>query len=188
MQVYVGVSFAGPQASTMRSESSFPMPQQATGSLTTQGNKPITLNGAAAISGATLLSGASIETPGGVGATVSLSALGSLQIDANTKLTLGSIWQREGDGHAGLLTLRTKKGTTGEIDTAQGVAGKTNPAKDGVTRSCPGGAAPAAPVATGAGGLFGIGVGETISLLTLTATFVVIPIAARGRNPSPVIL
>jgi len=80
IQVYVGVTFAGPQPITEnRKEVSMASPQQATGSLVTQGNKPITVNGVAATSGTTIISGASIETPDGVGGTVNLGTLGSLQ-------------------------------------------------------------------------------------------------------------
>jgi len=87
-QLYVSVSFAGPQPSTVGSEVAVPAPQQATGSLTTHDNKPITVNGAAASSGTTIVTGASIETPDGVGGTVNLGSLGSLHIDPNTKLTM----------------------------------------------------------------------------------------------------
>src|SRR5882724_11450026 len=87
-QIYLGVSFAGPGSATVASESPRLTQQQPTGILTTHHNKPITVNGSTAISGATIVTGADIETPNGVGATVSLGSLGSLQIDPNTKLTL----------------------------------------------------------------------------------------------------
>src|SRR5882724_6600726 len=87
-QVYVGVSLAGARSASDRHEASAPAPQQPMGILTTQSNKSITVNGAAAISGATLLSGASVETPEGVGGTVNLGTLGSLQIEPNARLTL----------------------------------------------------------------------------------------------------
>ena len=107
------------------------------------------------------------------------------QFDPNTKLTLefqkGSI---KVTLLQGCVTLRTKKGTAGEIDSAKGGGGKTDPARDGVLRTCPD-RAPVAAAAAGAGGLFGIGVAETISLLALTTTIVAIPIIQRGGNPSP---
>lgn len=183
-QVYVGVSFAGPQPSAARSEVALPTPQQTMGSLTTQGNKPITVNGAAAISGATVVSGASIETPEGVGGTVNLGALGSVQIDPNTKLTLefqnGSVKVMLLQG---CLTLRTKKGTAGEVDTSQGAVGKSDPAKDGVVQVCaPGSVATAAAAAAGGGGLFGLGTVATVAIIGGGIAAVVIPIATRGTN------
>ena len=187
-QVIVGVSFAAPQPLTVRNEVAVTLPApQATGSLTTQGNKPITVNGAAAISGATVVSGASIETPAGVGATINLAALGSLQIDSNSKLSLefanGSV---KVVLLQGCVTLHTKKGTSGEVDTSQGVGGKSDPAKDSVVKVCaPGSAPPPAPAPADAGGLLGIGTGATISLAALAATMAIVPFIERGRNPSP---
>lgn len=185
-QVYIVMSFAGPQPRAFSTETTLPAPQQI-GSLTTQGNKPISLNGATAISGATVVTGANIETPAGVGATVSLSDLGSLQIDANTKLTLefqrGSVKVMLLQG---CVTLHTKKGTTGEIDTAQGVAGKTDPAKDGVLKTCaPGSVATAPAAAAGKGGLFGLGTAATIAIIAGGATGVILPIITGGSNSSP---
>src|SRR6266853_4148555 len=120
-QLYVSVSFAGPQPLIVRREVAAPAPQQATGSLTTHNNRPITVNGAAASGGTTIISGASIETPDGVGATVNLGSLGSLQIDPNTKLTmefqLGSVKVMLLQG---CVILRTRKGTSGEVDNPQG--------------------------------------------------------------------
>src|ERR1700730_5923724 len=190
-QLYVSVSFAGPQPITDRSEAATPAPQQATGSLPTHRNKPINVNGASAISEATMVSGASLQTRDGVGATVNLRGLGSLQIEPNTKLTLefqtGSVRVMLIQG---CVTLRTKKGTAGEVDTAQSVLGKTDPAKDGVIKTCPDRAAPAEATAGatggGGGGLFGIGMGASISLLALTTTIVLVPLLQRGGNPSPV--
>ncbi|HXM36724.1 MAG TPA: hypothetical protein VN920_16125 [Pyrinomonadaceae bacterium] len=187
-QVYVGLTFAAPQPITVRSEVAAPAPQQATGSLTTHDNKPITVNGAAASGGTTIISGASIETPDGVGGTVKLGSLGSLQIDPKTKLTMefqkGSVKVMLLQG---CVILRTRKGTSGEVDNPQGTIGTSSPARDGVIRTCPdrAPAAPVAPAAAAGGGLFGIGVGETISLLALATTIVAIPIIQRGRNPSP---
>jgi hypothetical protein len=189
-QVYVGVSFAGPQPNIVQqrarfvAEANLPLPQEITGSLTTQGNKPIMVNGTATMGGMTIVSGASMETPDGVGATVNLGALGSLQIEQNSKLTLefqkGSVKVMLLQG---CVTLRTKKGTSGEVDNPQGTIGTSSPGKDGVIRTCPD-RAPAA-VLGGAGAASGLGLGEAISLIALAGTIAIIPIINRGRNPSP---
>jgi hypothetical protein len=184
-QVYVGVSFAGPQPTAAANENSLPAPQQTTGILSTQGNKPITVNGATAASGATLVSGASIETPVAVGATANLRNLGSLQIDPNAKLTLefqnGSVKVMLLQG---CVTLHTRKGVSGEIDTSQGVAGKTDPAKDGLLKVCTPGSDRAPAVRT-TGGLFGLGTAATIAIIGGGATAVILPIIIGGGNSSP---
>ena len=185
-QVYVGVSFAGPQPITVRSEVAAPLPQEATGSLTTQDNKPVMVNGAATVGGLTIVTGASIETPDGVGATVNLGSLGSLQIEPNSKLILefqkGSVKVMLLQG---CVTLRTKRGTSGEVDNRQGTIGTSSAGKDGVIRTCP----DRAPVAAAAGGgaSSGLGVGEAISLIALAGTIALVPIIQRGGNPSPVV-
>ena len=189
-QVYVGVSFAGPEPNSVRVEVTAPAPQQVTGSLSTQGNKPITVNGANAISGATIVSGASVETPDGVGGTVNLGSLGSLQIDPNSKLTLefqnGSVKVMLLQG---CVTLHTKKGTSGEVDTSQGVLGTSDVARDGLIKVCaPGSVATAPAAAAGPGGLFGLGTAATVAIIAGGATAVIVPIVTRGANPSPATL
>ncbi|MCU1267772.1 MAG: hypothetical protein JWM21_4090 [Acidobacteria bacterium] len=183
-QVYVGVSFAGP-VPVVPNATAAPLPQGPTGILTTRGNKQISVNGISAISGATIMSGAAIETPDGTGATVSLGSLGSLDISPKTKLTLefqsGSVKVTVTEG---CLTLHTKKGTTGEVDTPKGVAGKTDGTKDGAIRICPdrtGGAVAGA----GAGGLFGLGTAATVAVIAGGATAIILPVVLHGGNPSP---
>ena len=208
-QVYVGVTFAGPTpervATNATAAGAGGVPQQ-TGILKTNGNKPININGASAITGATVLSGTSIETPDGVGATINLSSLGWIDISPNTKFSLtfeqGSIKIMLIEG---CVVLHSKKGTTGEIDTAQGVVGKTDPARDGTLRVCfPKGAA--APIANaggasgaggaggagGAAGAGGAGGGGLFTLTTLAGVAIIggsVAAAAitsdRGGNPSP---
>src|SRR5437667_8226107 len=65
------------------------VPQGATlsGRLTTGGNKPISLNGGNARSGDTVFSGQSIQTPAGVGASVTIPGIGRVDIAPNSKLT-----------------------------------------------------------------------------------------------------
>ena len=196
-QVYIGASFAGPGPAAARSESPTVTPQQPTGILTTKGNKAITVNGATAISGATIVSGADIETPDAVGATVSLGSLGSLQIQPNTKLTLefqsGSVKVMV---VRGCVTLRTKKGTAGEVDTPRGVVERTDPAKDGMVKvladqctsqprcTCFGVAGATAAVPEGPG-LLGLGTIASIAVIGGFVAEVVLPMIFRGRNPSP---
>jgi hypothetical protein len=182
-QTYVGVSFA---ARTAGINALTNAPQAITGILTTAGNKPIMVNGASANTGATILSGATIETPDGVSATVNIPGHGSLQIAANTKLTLeidqnGNLKVNLIQGCVGLHTI---KGTSGEVDNAQGVIGKTDPAKNGVVETCPVKVAGAA--AAGAGGLFGLGTAATVAIIGGGVAAVAgIALANRGTNASP---
>jgi hypothetical protein len=184
-QIYVSVSFAEPQPLPVLSATAPAVPpQQITGSLMTQGNKLITVNGVSATSGATVVSGASIETPDAVGGTVSLGSLGTLQIDPNTKLTLqfqnGSVKVMLLQG---CVILHTKKGTTGEVDTSQGAAGKSDSAVDGLVKTCaPGSVATVPATAAGRGGL---GTAATVAIIAGGATAVLVPILSRGTNSSP---
>jgi hypothetical protein len=189
LQVYIGVGFGQSGPASGPSETAAATPQQATGSLSVQGGKAITVNGASAITGATILSGASIETLVGVGGTVSLGSLGSLQIEPNSKVTLefqdGSIKVMLLQG---CVTLHTNSGTAGEIDNPQGVAGKTDPKADGVVRVCfpEGGAVMTAPAsAERRGGLFGLGTAATIAIIAGAGSLVGIPVIFPKRNPSP---
>ena len=83
-QVYIGVSFAGPNGGVTPSAA----PQQLMGVLTTRDDQPILVNGVSAISGATIPSGAMIQTPDKVGATITISTLGSICIAPNTRLAI----------------------------------------------------------------------------------------------------
>jgi hypothetical protein len=134
MQTYVGVSFAARTANAI-APAGF---QGASASLTTRQNKPVSVNGTDAITGATIVSGALIETPGQVGASVNIPGHAILDIEPDAKLIME--FDQNGNPKVtlreGCVTLHTKKGTTGEIDTIHGVAGKTDPAKDGVLRVC----------------------------------------------------
>jgi hypothetical protein len=186
-QLYTRAGFAAPVAGP---DLTLPvMPQQITGGLTTDGNKPISVNGVSAVSGATVVSGASIETPAGVGATVKLGSLGSLQIDPNTKLTLefqnGSIKVML---LAGCVVLHTKRGTSGEVNGPQGPLGKTDPAKDDEVKTCAPGATGTVPAASaGGGGLFGLGTAATVALIVgPAALFTAIAASTRGSNSSTV--
>jgi hypothetical protein len=123
-QLYVGITFAEANSALNVSGA---VPVQLMGILTTSNNKPITVNGANAISGATIPSGATIETPDGVGATIRLGPLGSLCVAPNTKLTLE--FDQQGKlvkvtVTEGCVILRTSKNVSGAINGPQGVIGQ----------------------------------------------------------------
>lgn len=186
-QVYVAATFGGPQKAIVTGPQAATTAQQANGVLSTQGNKAITVNGASAVGGATIVSGANIETPDATGGTVNLGKRGSLQIDPGSRLTIEftantikvTLLQ-------GCVILRARVGTTGEIDTAQGVAGKTDPATGGVLQTCaPGSVARAPAAAAGNGGLFGLGTASTIALLVGSGGLTAAPILTSGGNSSP---
>jgi hypothetical protein len=84
-QVYIGVSFAEPNANTTTAAV---VPQQLMGILTTRDNQPILVNGVSTVSGATIPAGASIETPDNVSATITIGGLGTVCIAPNTKLVI----------------------------------------------------------------------------------------------------
>jgi hypothetical protein len=190
--VYTGVSFAQTRVAAGPNDNFTTAAQQTTGVVSIPSGKAITINGASAISGATIVSGASIETPGAVGATVSLGNLGSLEIEPGAKLSLefqdGSIKVMLLQG---CVTLHTNAGTAGEIDSPKGVIGKTDPKADGVIRTCntEGGAVLTAPASVGAtgGGLFGAGVLADIATLAGFGIIVSSPFIFGNRNPSPAI-
>jgi hypothetical protein len=204
-QVYVQVSFAGPDSKSV----SAPVPQQFTAILTTRGNRPITINGVSAVSGATILTGNVIETPDQVGATINLGSLGIVDLAPNTRLILD--FDQNGNLKLTLMQgcaiLRANKNTTAEVATAQGTAGITDPATGGVLDICfpPGAASPtvnsgaAANAGAGAGGAVatagaaaaGGGISQTTGVIigaigegALITTVLVVP-CRRGRNPSP---
>jgi hypothetical protein len=179
MQTYVGVSFA---ARTPGINPSSVEPQGISGILTTAGNKPITVNGTSAVTGATILSGATIETPDQVTASINIPGHGMVQIAANTKITV--TFDQNGnikvDLIQGCLVLHTMKGTSGEVDNAQGVIGKIDPANDGRVDVCPTKVAGAA--AGGGGGLSGPAIVAIVG--GATAAAVGIGLVLRSDNPS----
>jgi hypothetical protein len=176
-QVYLGMAFAAPAGASSRVTT----PQAVSGILTTQGNKPITVNGASATTGATILTGAVIETPDGVTATINIPGHGSVSIAANSRLTIsldptGNILINLA---AGCVVLHTTKGTTGEIDNPQGVVGRTDASKDGRIDTCTTRAAGAAAP----GG--GLSTGAIVAIAAAVGGGVGLAFALRGSNPSP---
>ncbi len=140
---------------------------QQNGKLVTTGNQAISVNGNSMSSGGTILSGATIETPPGVGATINLGSLGSVDLAPGTK----AILEFSSDGTIklkviqGCAIVNSKKGTEGTIETEQGEAGKTNKEQGGILDICvPPGGGPAvvnqgaaANAGAGAGGAVGGG-------------------------------
>jgi hypothetical protein len=176
-QVYLVKSFA------RDTEPSVGAPQQLSGVLSTQGNQAITVNGVSTSPGATILTGANVETPVGVGATIDFGALGSLQIDPNTKVTVefqnGSI---KVTVLQGCVVLRTKRGTRGEVDTSQGVVKTSDGSKNDTLPICAPGAVATAPAA--APGAPALGAKVIVPVFAGTASALAL-LAARGSNPSP---
>lgn len=178
-QVFLGLAFAAPGAADKRIE----VPVQGGAVLTTQGNKPITVNGASATSGATILAGASIETPDGVSATVTIPGRGTLMITANTKLTMDfDQGQIRITLLQGCVVLSTKKGTRGEVDSPQGVIGRSDGSNDATIDTCQTKTSPAA--AAGGGGL-STGAKVAIAAAAIGGGVTALAFALRGSNPSP---
>lgn len=171
-QMYLPVSLAGSAGNA-----SAPAPQ-ASAILTTAGNKPISINGANAISGATVLTGAAVDTPAEVGATVNLPGHFSLEISANAKLTMEfDLKGIKVNLIRGCVVLHTKKGNTGEIDTAKGVIGTADGSKDARLDVCDPSIATAPAAAAG---------GHTLrNIAIIGAALLLIPIIPRGNDPSP---
>src|SRR6266446_4678414 len=143
-QVYsrMNVVMANPGAEPLAPEP----PPPITAILMTRGNRPITVNGGNALSGATILTGSIIETPDLVGGVITLGSLSNLEIEPNSKLKL----EFDQNGNLkitvirGCAAARTKKNVIAQIDTSQGVAGKTDPKSRGFLGVCfpPGATAP----------------------------------------------
>jgi hypothetical protein len=153
------------------------------GRLTTKGNNPVTVNGNSARSGETIFSGQSIQTPDGVGATVSLPGLGRVEMAPNTSITLTF---ESGKINVtlvyGCVVLTADKGTTGTLVEGNSTR-RTDPDKGGTIDTCnkkPAGATvPAGGISTvGKVGLFVAAAGAAAAALAL------IP-CRRGANPSP---
>lgn len=164
-----------------------PPPPPVKAILKTADNRPISVNGSTATSGATILTGATIETPDQVGAVISLSPVGELELEPNTKVKLE--FDENGNMKVtvvrGCATARTKKNIVAQFETEQGVAGTTDPKnRKNMTVCYPPGAKapiisfPAGAAATGSKGLVYVLVGAI-------SAAVIIPLALRGSNPSP---
>jgi hypothetical protein len=202
-QVYVHTTFAGPAIVT-KAGSLMSLLPQASGKLVTRGNQPVMVNGTSASTGASILTGATIETGDGVGATINLGSLGSIDLAPNTKVELqysnGSIKLKL---IRGCTILKNKKGTQAEVDTEQGPAtsndGKAGGApldvcfpesspnpivNQGAAVNAGAGAGPNIPPAAAGGG--GLSTSTIVLLVGGIGAAIIIPIAlTRGDNPSP---
>lgn len=210
-QVFVHATLAGPALVKTNATTTSLLPQ-ATGKLVTRGNQSVLVNGTNAATGASILTGATIETGDGVGATINLGPLGSIDLAPNTKLVV----QYDTGGIklkllVGCTVLRNKKGTKAEISTEQGIAiqdeGSTSSAKGGIPLDVcfpsgapnpivnqgaaanagagAGGGAAAGAGSTG-GGAFGLGTAGTVALIVGIGAAIIIPITlTRGDDPSP---
>lgn len=200
----MAISFAAPNSASPLTQL---LPAQLIGVLTTQGNKPISVNKARIRTGGSVPSGALIETPDAVGATLRIPKLGSVCISPNSTLNIRF------DSAAGItitliqgcVILRTFPGTAGRISTTKGAAGQIDPANGGPLDVCvaPSGAATVgqgAAAAAGAGAspldcnaAAGAAAGRgfpTIAKWGLAggiAAAVLTPLLLRGGNPSPTV-
>jgi hypothetical protein len=183
--INLGISFAKSETLT---EPPTPEPPPITAILTTKGNRPITVNGAQVMSGATIVAGSIIETPDLVGGTISLGSLSNLEIGPNTKLSID--FDENGNMRVNLVrgcaTVRTKQNVLGQVDTVQGVAGKTDPKRKGFLSVCfpLGAAAPIVTVAEAAGAAAAT-TGSLAGIIAAGAAAGTLPFAFRGSNPSP---
>ncbi|HEX6045874.1 MAG TPA: hypothetical protein VFZ22_15380 [Pyrinomonadaceae bacterium] len=175
-QVSLQISFAEPTTTAT------PIPVQTVARLTTRNNQPIQVNGLSATTGASIVSGATLETGADQSATVTVGALGSVEMGPNTKLVLTFDEQRNLKALVlfGCAKLSARTNATGEVATDQGSVGTTNPASGGdiEVRYQPGttpavgqgvcqtgaGTTPV-PNGGGQGGLFGLGLPGTIAVV-----------------------
>jgi len=185
---------------------------QLSGRLVTRGNNPITVNGNSARSGDTIFSGAQIQSPSGVGATVQLSPLGSVDIAPNTSLRLTFEAKRiTVNLTQGCLILRSNRGVVGTINTPQGTSEQTKGSEassisidiclggagativgQGAASAADAGASSVAATTAASSdgaGLFGLGTIGTIGFFgaateIVAAAMIAVP-CRRGANPSP---
>lgn len=179
--LYLPVSLAAPAKSVGAPSA---LPQQATAVLTIGNNQSIMVNGASTLSGATVMTGAMLETPDRISASLSIPGHFTLDIAPNAKLSV----EFTTDGIKvnliqGCVVLHTTKGTTGEIDTSRGVAGKTDGSKNDRIDVCDPSIATAPAAVATAGGLSQTG-GVLIGAAAM-GTAVLVPILTGGSNPSP---
>ncbi len=187
-QLQTGVSSIGSESPGGPSDASVP----ATAVLTIRDNRPITVNGAIATSGATILSGNAINTPGQVAAAINLGSLGSVDIAPGTTLTL-TFAQKDTLKVIlvkGCASLQARKGTSGEIDTPEGTAEKTDSNTGGTVSLCvpqsAHGATKAVVDKVGSVGLFGLGKAAAVAIIGgRIEAGEGIALVGRGSNPGP---
>ena len=191
--------------------SAAPAPQgDVTGKLRTAKNQTVSVNGNPASNGQTIMSGASIETPAGVGATINLGSLGSIDLAPGSRADVTfSDGQMRVMLTQGCAIVRTRQGTYGEVATAQGKATSNDadrkeattldvcypagaPApiiNQGAAANAGAGAGTVAAAGGGAGATAGgVGTGWIVlggaAIASAIALAIIVP-CRRGRNPSP---
>lgn len=158
---------------------------QSNGTIQTTNNQPIIVNGNSAPSGTTILPGSTIETPAGVGATLSLGfadleiapgseVLVEFAADGSVKVTLNK----------GCAVLKKKDKTGGEILTPDGTLTKTN--EDGKAAVCFPAGATSPIVNAGAGIVGGLSDAALMALIFggIGGGGLIIYLATRGENSS----
>jgi hypothetical protein len=169
-QISMQLSFA----STASPSYAMLVQQQLIVRVTTSGNRPILVNGNSTASGGSLATGAIIETPDGVSATIDLGPLGTLDLAPNSKVVLDfdcppapptppapgtepAPCRVRTKVLAGCVVLKTKKGTSGQIDAElqENVQSSSSTGGGAPLNFCAAGAAAAAAgaAATTAGGI-----------------------------------
>ena len=157
------------------------------GVLMSEGNNPVVVNGNATPSGTSILSGATIKTPEGGVAKIQIGSLGIVRVAP------GSLFNLEFDPSgrirmnvtSGCMVLETAKGTTGEVVSAKGLVGKTDPNAAGVVSTCsddagvPAAPAPQLPSTVSGWNTFGL-----VTFGGLVTTAVVFTLT-RGDDMSP---
>jgi hypothetical protein len=199
LQLYVLSAPAAPSISGETATMLPAAPQAITARLTTRGNQVVSVNGNNVNSGATILSGATIETGDGVGATINLGPLGTIDIAPNSKVLV-----EFSNGHIkvtiiqGCAIVRNKQGTFAELYTEKGLATSNDATRKqaAVLDVCYPSGAPspivnqgaAANAGAGAGGAVGVGISDaTLTGIILgSAAAIVVPVVllTRGDNPS----
>jgi hypothetical protein len=201
MQFYVVFALAGPSLTGETTTMLLPAaPQAVMGKLVTRGNKPVSVNGNNVTSGATILSGATIETGDGVGASVNLGPLGTIDIAPNSKVMIEfSNGQIKVTIIQGCAIVRNKKGTYAQLYTEKGQAASNDPNQKqaAVLDVCYPSGAPSPIVNQGAAANAGAGAGAAgagggLPPVALAAIIlgggaaIAVPAAlTRGGNPSP---
>jgi hypothetical protein len=105
--------------------------------LVARGNLPVLVNGYGSYTGSTIFTGATIQTPGGVRATVQLGALGSLDLSPNTIAVVDF-----GDGNIkgtlkrGCAVLTTSPNVIGSLVTPSGASMLTERATRSSVTAC----------------------------------------------------
>lgn len=154
--ICVQATFASPGIIGKRVLNASRTPSQATGILSTSGNRSITVDGNTVNPGATIASGAQLQIPDGVTATVDLGPLGSVDFSANTEAVLTySDTEINVRLRRGCATVRTKKDDVkGIIVNPDGVTDQTDNNKRRLNVCFPLVVAPA--VSGGTGASFGV--------------------------------